>query len=215
MLRKILLCMFSIILATAYSQVAKVLLSGGRSVPKMLNYQGYLTDTLGSPIDDTLDMTFKIFDAATLGNEWWSETQTNVPIERGVFSVILGSGTPIPDTVFNQGTNRWLELILEGPQTLSPRTRITAMGYAYTSTYSDTAEYARNAATDNDWVRGTPDSVLFTVHYLGVARGGASNMLYGDSVYTHVNFGVECIINNKVFYFYSSIISFLKKPGAF
>jgi hypothetical protein len=184
--------MFFVILTTGHSQADKVLSSKARLVPKMLNYQGYLTDTLGIPINDSLDMTFKIYDAIISGNELWSETQPNVPVERGVFSVLLGSGTPIPDTVFTAGADRWLELTLEGPQTLSPRTRITAMGYAYTSTYADTAEYAKNAVADNDWVRGTPDSVLFTANYLGVARGGAGNMLYGDSVHTHTNLGVAC-----------------------
>ncbi len=164
MLKRISIIIITIFLTTIYSQESKVLsdearfvsekglVRAARLVPKLLNYQGYLTDTLGSPIEDSLDMTFKIFDAATVGNELWSETQSNVPVERGVFSVLLGSGTPIPDTVFTTGTDRWLELILEGPQTLSPRTRIAAAGYAYTSTYSDTAEYAKTAMPDTDWV---------------------------------------------------------------
>jgi hypothetical protein len=45
---------------------------------------------------------------------------------------------------------------------------------------------------DNAWMRGTPDSVLYTVHNLGIARGGASNMLYGSYRNTHVNFGIAC-----------------------
>ncbi|HTW92987.1 MAG TPA: hypothetical protein VMH22_14945 [bacterium] len=45
---------------------------------------------------------------------------------------------------------------------------------------------------DSAWVRGTPDSVLYTVHRLGIARGGASNMLYGTYRQSHVNFGVAC-----------------------
>ena len=45
---------------------------------------------------------------------------------------------------------------------------------------------------DNAWVRGTPDSVLYTVHRLGVARGEASNMLYGSFRQSHVNLGVAC-----------------------
>lgn len=49
-----------------------------------------------------------------------------------------------------------------------------------------------DVADDNDWVRGTPDSVLFTAHMLGIARGGADNMLYGTGVYSHVNWGVAC-----------------------
>jgi hypothetical protein len=45
---------------------------------------------------------------------------------------------------------------------------------------------------DNAWVRGTPDSVLYTIRSLGIARGGAGNMLYGTLRYTHVNLGVAC-----------------------
>jgi len=43
---------------------------------------------------------------------------------------------------------------------------------------------------DADWVRGTPDSVLFTIRQLGLARGG--NTLLGTDPYTYVNFGVNC-----------------------
>jgi hypothetical protein len=45
---------------------------------------------------------------------------------------------------------------------------------------------------DNAWVRGTPDSVLYTIRQLGIARGGADNMLYGNYRFTHVNLGVAC-----------------------
>jgi hypothetical protein len=166
----------------------------GRLVPKLMNYQGYLTDTLGVPIDDTLDMTFKIFDAVSNGNELWSETHTNVPIERGVFSVILGESTAIPDSVFADFTSTWLELTLEGPQTLTPRTRITAVGYAYTSTYSDTADYAIGGAGDSDWT--VIDTVLYTGKYWGLARGGAGNVFVGDAAYTHVNLGTNSTVGD-------------------
>jgi hypothetical protein len=45
---------------------------------------------------------------------------------------------------------------------------------------------------DNAWVRGTPDSVLYTIRQLGIARGGANNMLYGTFRQSHVNLGVAC-----------------------
>ena len=183
------ICISLFVLCLMYAQNTAVLINNARLVPKLMNYQGYLTDTFDIPINDTLDMTFKIFDAVSSGSELWSETQTNVPVERGVFSVLLGGIAPIPDSVFADFTSTWLELTLEGPQTLTPRTRITSVGYAYTSTYSDTADYA-HVGVDNDWIRGTPDSVLFTSNYLGLARGGVSNALVGDSVHTHVNLGV-------------------------
>jgi hypothetical protein len=46
--------------------------------------------------------------------------------------------------------------------------------------------------SDNAWVRGTSDSVLYTVNFLGIARGDAGNVLYGNNRHTHANFGVEC-----------------------
>ena len=36
------------------------------------------------------------------------------------------------------------------------------------------------------------DSVLYTNSYVGIARGGADNALYGTLAYTHVNLGVTC-----------------------
>jgi hypothetical protein len=178
-----------LLVSIAIIQASDVSLHSSRLIPKLMNYQGYLTDTLEVPIDDSLDMTFRIFDAATSGTELWSETKTNVAVERGVFSALLGETSAIPDSVF-EATDRWLELTIEGTQTLSPRTRITSVGYAYTSTYSDTAEYARNADADSDWT--VTDSVLYTGTYWGLARGGAGNVLYGDSAHSHVNFGVAC-----------------------
>ena len=198
MLRKIIICLFLMLIVIGNSQWNVGLdniAEQSRFVPKLINYQGYLTDTLGVPINDTINMTFSIYDNITAGNIWWSETQTNIPIEQGIFSVILGNNNTIPDSVFVDGTDRWLELVLEGPDTLSPRTRMTSAGYAYMATYSDTAEYARNAIADNDWVRGTPDSVLFTVDYLGLARGDAFNELLGDA-HRQINFGVSCTTGN-------------------
>jgi hypothetical protein len=45
-------------------------------------------------------------------------------------------------------------------------------------------------AGDSAWVRVGSDSVLYTVHPLGLARAG--NVLLGNTKYTHVNFGATC-----------------------
>ena len=45
---------------------------------------------------------------------------------------------------------------------------------------------------DNAWVRSGSDSVLYTVHNLGIARGGANNVLYGNALYSHANLGWSC-----------------------
>ena len=171
------------------AQAGNITMDESRVVPKLLNYQGYLTDTSGIPIDDTLNMAFGIYDSATVGtgNKLWSEMQTAVPIERGVFSVLLGSVIPIPDSVF-EATDRWLELTVDA-QALSPRTRITSVGYAYTSTYSDTSEYARNVTADADWT--ISGNVLYPGADYGLSMRSI-NVMHGINDSTHVCFGVAC-----------------------
>ncbi|MEO0127982.1 MAG: tail fiber domain-containing protein [candidate division WOR-3 bacterium] len=150
MLRKIIITL-SMVLAIALSQNLYVKNDNQvRLSPRLINYQGYLTDTLGIPITNpSLAMTFSIYDAQSAGNLKWTENQT-VSVSKGIFNVILGINTPIPDSVFNS-TERWLELIIDGAP-LTPRTRLVSQPYAYTATYSDTALYAKNAAADNDWI---------------------------------------------------------------
>ncbi len=184
-----------IVTILAYSQSQTVYKTSGdlRLSPRLLNYQGYLTDTQGNPVTNpTASMTFAIFDAASAGNQKWSETQPSVVIDKGIFNVLLGSVTPIPDSVFLNSTNRYLQLTLAG-QVLSPRTRIVSAPYAYTATYSDTAQYARASAPDNDWtfrVTDVSDTTLQMVGQWGIARAG--NVLYGNVDRTHTNFGVDC-----------------------
>jgi len=130
-------------LALGFSQAVY---KGGevRLSPRLLSYQGFVTDTLGNPINDTLDFLFRIYSASSGGTTIWTEIQLDMIITKGIFHAVLGSVTPIPDSVFTKSTNRWLEMRIAG-QTMSPRTQIMAAGYAFTATYSDTAEYARSA----------------------------------------------------------------------
>jgi len=159
------------------------------TIPQMLSYQGKLTDTLGVPVADTLyAIRFRFYAVPSGGTQFWEETQ-DVRTKGGLFSVLLGSVTPI-GTVPDAGT-LYLGMAVGGGAELTPRLRIGSAAYAYKA---DTANYALAGAGggDNAWVRGTPDSVLYTVRRLGVARGAASNMLYGTYRQSHTNLGVSC-----------------------
>jgi hypothetical protein len=113
------------------------------SVPKMINYQGKLTDAVGNPQNDTIDMTFRICDAAIGGTEYWNETQTDVIVIDGLFNVLLGSINSIdPATEFPTGPDCYLEIIV-GTQTIIPRQRIVSNGYTF---FADMADEADNAA---------------------------------------------------------------------
>ena len=176
-------------LRTVKSVAPAVVGTDAITIPQMLSYQGKLTDTMGIPVNDTTyQVAFRLYTVPSGGSSFWNETQP-VTTKSGLFSVLFGSVTPIgaiPD-----GGALYLGMAVAGGSEMTPRLRIVSAAYAYKA---DTANYALASAGggDNAWVRGTPDSVLCTVHLLGLARGGASNMLYGASRQSHVNFGVTC-----------------------
>ena len=105
-------------------------------VPQMINYQGKVTDDQGNPLNGNYDMIFSIYDALTGGNQLWSETQPEVSVENGIFSVLLGSTTPegIPLGVFN-GEIRYLEVQV-GSDLMTPRKEMVSVPYAFATATS-------------------------------------------------------------------------------
>ena len=77
------------------------------AVPTKVAYTGRLLDG-GQPVNATLSITFELFDAASGGNNLWSENHASVVITDGVFSVDLGTATPLDRSIF-PGAARWLE----------------------------------------------------------------------------------------------------------
>jgi hypothetical protein len=96
-------------------------------IPQQINYQGYLTNAVGVPVNGPVNMTFRIFDVSLGGSSLWTETQNNVPVSYGVYNVTLGSQTPI-NLSFN--VPYFLEIEIGG-EVLSPRRAITSVGYAF------------------------------------------------------------------------------------
>ncbi len=83
-------------------------------VPQMINYQGRLTDFQGDPVNATVSMTFTIYDQASGGTVWWTETQASVQVSNGLFAVILGTTLPIDDSVFVD-PDRYLGIAVTAP----------------------------------------------------------------------------------------------------
>jgi len=96
------------------------------NVPHLLNYQGRLTDSGGAPLNGTYALTFRIYDAETAGTMLWEETQSGVVIQKGIFSILLGSVTNL-NLPFDKPY--FLEIKV-GNEVMSPRQAITSAGYA-------------------------------------------------------------------------------------
>ena len=63
-------------------------------VPHKINYQGYLTNAGGTPVNATVSMVLKLYNVLTGGTGLYAETQT-VTVTNGVFNVLIGSVTPL------------------------------------------------------------------------------------------------------------------------
>ena len=108
------------------------------AIPQTINYQGYLTDSGGDPLNGTVDMVFRLYDVDTGGSPLWTETQTGVQVTDGLFSVNLGEVDPITnplDLPFD--TPYWLGVQVGLDAEMTPRQPVTSVGYAYRAEIAD------------------------------------------------------------------------------
>jgi hypothetical protein len=105
---------------------------------RILSFQGRLTDSSGNPITSSTGITFKLFTLGSGGTELYNSgagnSQTVIPDENGIFSVVIGKthGLGIASSVFSENAEVWLE-ITAGGETMNPRQQIATVGYALNS----------------------------------------------------------------------------------
>jgi hypothetical protein len=149
-------CLFAVLILALPGQVLAV------APPSQINYQGVLRGPSDDPLTGTYEMVFRFFDADTGGDEilvdrHQAATGKEVTVDGGLFSVALGFGLGVTDgsgpgtytsltAVFRDFPAVWLEVTI-GSETLSPRTRILAAGYALSAANAVSADTATTAAT--------------------------------------------------------------------
>ena len=97
-------------------------------VPRLIRYQGHLKDAQGVPLEGPYTLTFRLYAAATGGTPLWTEAQSNVPVSKGSFSVLLGSVATLDN--FDWSQPRWLSIQVNTDAELSPRQQITSVPLA-------------------------------------------------------------------------------------
>ena len=133
--------------------------------PNLISYQGRLTDLGGNPIAAPTALRFRIYlggdDTAlnSSGLRVYDETASVEPSSKGIFSHLIGSGTPAaicddgpceltPQDFGDGQTPVWIEVRLDpdgvadtpDDEPLLPRTRVGTVGYAYRVASLDGAE---------------------------------------------------------------------------
>ena len=113
-------------------------------IPHLINYQGKATDAQGAPLNDDYNITIRIYNHLTAGDLLWNETHSGVTITNGVFNILLGDVTPL-DLPFDEDC--WIGIEINTDGEMTPRTRISSVGYAYRA---ENANYAVIAGTAED-----------------------------------------------------------------
>jgi hypothetical protein len=108
-----------------------------QSVPQLINYQGRLTDSSGQPLDgETVDLSFSFYGVVSGGTAYLSVLQEDVLVTKGIYHVLIGSGTITPGTestladVFQKHKDVWMGVKVNTDLEMTPRSRITSVPYA-------------------------------------------------------------------------------------
>ena len=129
-------------------------------VPQTISYQGQLTDASGELVDDgPYDLAFSLYDSETGVTPLWSESHLGVGVENGIFSVILGQGTPPVPLTLSFDQPYWLEVQV-GTTVLAPRIALTSSPYSLNALSVvdgavTTSKLADNAVTTSHITNGT------------------------------------------------------------
>jgi len=110
-------------------------------VPRIMSYQGKVTDMGGAGVNDTLPIVFRLYETPIAGAPIWSEAHPAVPITKGLFDVYLGVDTPL-DLPFDEFY--FLEIEIDG-HAMFPRISFSSSPYSFRAIYADTAIYAKYA----------------------------------------------------------------------
>ena len=145
-------------------------------IPRTFSYQGALTQD-GSPVSDgNHTITVSLYQEMSGGSPMYSETQS-VQVTGSVFSMIVGSSTPIPASLdFSQ--EYWLSLSIDGGTEMTPRTALTSVPYAMRSLIAEEATSLAPGAT------GVVTSLNGKEGILTLQGGGATTVTQNGNTIT-------------------------------
>ncbi|MFQ5499519.1 MAG: hypothetical protein ACE5FH_07590, partial [Candidatus Zixiibacteriota bacterium] len=130
------------ILSTLMASMICLAGSISAQTPNLISYQGRLTDSTATAIDTVVDIRFTIYDDPVGGSSVWSELHSNITVTNGLFTVLLGSVTPLIQQIYSD-TTRYLGISIGGAPDLAPRVPIVSTLFSFRSLVSDTAAIAK------------------------------------------------------------------------
>lgn len=178
------------------------------TVPTTMNFQGRLTNSAGNILSDgSYNVTFRLYTVSSGGTAVWTEardTTNRIAVTNGLFSVQLGSVTPLPASLFASG-NLYLEVELPSPATatcstaacasytegpMTPRNQLATSAYSYNSETLDgldSSAFVQQAASNTF----TSDNLIKTtsVSALQIQNASATPLFVADTSNSRVYIG--------------------------
>lgn len=108
------------------------------AAPTRLPIQGYLTDADDLPIDDTVNLTVKLYADQTGGAALYAE-QVEVAVQEGFFTAFIGGVTTLDLSLFATHSTMYVGLAVGTDAEMSPRLAIATTPYAAYAEYAGTA----------------------------------------------------------------------------
>lgn len=168
-----------------------VMSNADAQVPNKISYQGLLTTSAGTPVQDgSYDLQFDIYNLPSGGLLKHNETLTGVLVSKGTFSVILHPSTTIfAESLFVEVT------ALSGPgisspTTFSPRSRLTSAPYSLNAAQINGAVIAMGT-----WFAGsTTPFVSFHGGHIDVSGTGIHDdkLRFKNNSYSEVRVAIMC-----------------------
>ena len=110
-------------------------------VPRLIQFNGVVTDAAGKPAIGRVSVTFSLYQFQEGGTPLWSETQNLAIDSQGHFNAYLGAASPagVPLDLFSTGAARWLGVQPELPGAVEqPRVLLVGVPYALKAADAET-----------------------------------------------------------------------------
>lgn len=104
--------------------------------PQKIQFQGKLLDTANNPRNGSFDITFRLFNAPSGGSALWTEAQTGVAVNNGVFEASLGAVTALTTALFG-GASHYLEVEVSPDPAMTPRLPLLMAPSAFRALLAD------------------------------------------------------------------------------
>src|SRR3989344_1268282 len=145
--------------------------------PRILSFQGRLTDINDNPITSSTLIRYAIYNDITASGSalLWQEVDRANPDTDGIFNNILGNVTSIPSTLFSENAALYLGVTIESTDELTPRQQLATVAYAANS------ETLQGLPPSTAAGAGTSDVVLALDSSGNLTIGGSANPTFTAS----------------------------------